>query len=269
MEKLREYLQMMEFKRRTVGGLDEENVLIHIKKICDLAREEMEEQGRAFEAATRKMQGNLDELKDQLARYRTAYQKLQDVNEKMDARMRELEKEANQYGKAKERAEQEQKKYRAKHLELMAAVDTLHSVTANAEKAARKEMSAALRAEEERARSRIQAEIERERDAARQEINKLHKDIAYLTRKRETMKDSLLKECEQWKRHLDWLAGRLEPREESSARMWPPAGDLKVDEVDEFDAPPLRDIDYDENDDITRQSDTEEEFTEDLIREVR
>lgn len=225
MDKLRDYLKSMEFKKRAVGGVDEENVLGHIKKICDIVREEMEEQDRVFEAATHKMQEDLDELQEQLKKYRLAYQKLRDINEKMDARMRELQGEAERYGRARERADQEQRKYQAKHQELLAAVDTLHSVTADAEKAARKEMRAALSAEEESARGKMLAGIERERAAASLELQQLRGEIADLTRKRQAMRESIRREREEWKQHLDWFARRLETEEDAGA--WPPPGDLQ------------------------------------------
>lgn len=230
MDRLREYLQTMEFKKRKVGGVDEEDVLLHIKKICELVREDMEEQDRAFETATRKMQEDLNELQEQLGKYRAAYQKLREVNERMDIRMQELKGEAERYGRAREHAEQEQKKYRAKHQELLAAVDTLHSVKADAEKAARQEMSVALRAEEESARSKMLAGIERDRVTARQELKQLHEEIAALTRKRQAMQESLRREREQWKQHLDWFASRLEPEEEVGT--WPSLDNLEDDDLD-------------------------------------
>lgn len=223
MDRLREYLQTMEFKKRAVGGVDEENVLEHIKKICELVREDMEEQDRAFETATRKMQEDLDSLRTQLRKYRTAYQNLREVNEKMDARMKELQGEAERYGRARARADQEQKKYQAKHQKLLAAVDALNGVRADAEKAARQEMSETLRAEEESARGKMLAGIERERSAARLELKQLQKEIATLTQKRQAMQDSLRREREQWKQHLDWFASRLEP--EGDAAAWSAKGD--------------------------------------------
>lgn len=216
MDKLREYLKTMEFKKRAVGGVDEENVLEHIKKICEIVWAEMEQQDKLFESATRKMQKDLEELQEQLKKYRTAYQELREINERMDARMQELQGEAERYGEARERAEQEQKKYHAKHQELLVAVDALRNVKADAEKAAREEMSVALQAEEETARGKMLAGIERERTTANREIKQLNDEIEALSRQRQAMQESLRREQEtlrqereQWKQHLDWFASRL------------------------------------------------------------
>lgn len=242
MDRLREYLQSMKFKKRAVGGVDEEDVLIHIKKISDLAREELEEQARTFEASarkmredieekdkayetlTRKMQKDMDELQAQLEQSRTDCRQLREANGQMEARAQEQQGEAERYEKARALAEQEEKKYREKRQELLAAVDTLHSVKAEAEKTARQEIKAALQAEEESARSRMLSDIEVERVAARQELKQLHDEITALTRKRRSIEESLRREREQWKQHLAFFASRLEADGDDVSDLHPPDG---------------------------------------------
>ena len=205
--KLQEYLQAMRFKKAVIGGVDEEDVLIHIKKICDMAREEMERQIGVYETLAYKKQEEIDSLQSQMEHYRDECQQLKVANGQLENRIEGMQAEVERYGTARARAEQEEKKYLAKHRELFATVETLHNVKDEAERSAREEMRRALRAEEESARSRMLEEIEEERAAASREIKHLHDEIASLTRKRQAMEESMRHKREQWKKHLDFFTG--------------------------------------------------------------
>lgn len=115
MDKLQEYLKAMKFKRCKIGGLDEEDVLEHIKEICDLAREELEEQAKNFSGLAGKTQEGSDELQPQQG-------------------------EMEQQEDTQDLAEQERDRCRAIYQDLLVAVDALRNVNVEAEKAARQEM---------------------------------------------------------------------------------------------------------------------------------
>lgn len=51
MESVERYLREMKFKRRVFGGIDEENALLHIQKICELYKAELKEMQSLREAA--------------------------------------------------------------------------------------------------------------------------------------------------------------------------------------------------------------------------
>lgn len=209
MDKLSEYINKMQFKKRRVGGVDEENVLVHIKNICEIVREAMEEQEKGFEETSKKLREDQEALKEQLQKYIETCRNMQNINDDLNKRIRELQGEAERYGKAREEAEQTRREYSNKCRELMDTVDTLHSVKKEAEENARREMRERLRGDEEKARGEMLEQIERERKAAGRQLKLLEDEIDALSRQKKAMKESMHREREQWLKHLDWFASHL------------------------------------------------------------
>ena len=215
MEKLREYLQGMDFKKRAIGGLDEEDVLSHIKKICDLVQEAMDERDKSFEETTRKMQEAMDErnkaleetsrkmqaeldaAREKLKRYRRAYEELKEINEDLDRRIKAMRSEAERYGKARDEADRMQQEYDLKCQELMGVVEVLNNVKEDTEIKTRREMQEKLAEEQERARSAMLEEVEIERKAANREIDQVKEEIAELRVQKKAMREELAEEQER------------------------------------------------------------------------
>lgn len=241
MDKLKDYLKNIEFKKRKVGGLDEEDVLRHIKKISELVSEELERRGNSDEEAIQKMQKELDDARTKAKKYRTAISKLKEVNTDLENRILYLQKNPPQYDAFHESAEHSQEDCDRKYKELATAISALNNVKKEEERGARNriqkmlereladgraenrekleregararaEMQAKLEEERRRLQARVKEErqqchieLERERRRAAEEVKKLNDEIDALRQKKQTLQETAGKESV--------------PREESFAR---------------------------------------------------
>lgn len=216
MDKLNEYIENMKFKKRRMGGLDEEDVLSHIKKICEIVREDLAESAGApeekaeenaeapagkeqppgeeektLEEQNKKLLEDQKALREELQKSQDACRVLNEKNEELKSQIYSLQNEA----------ERTQREYGSKYRELTEAVDTLHKVKEDL----RRELRASVEAEKEK----MLAGAERERRAAESEIERLREEIDGLKRKKQAVQESIRSEREQWKQHLDWFASRL------------------------------------------------------------
>lgn len=215
MDRLKEYLKDLNFKKRAVGGLDEEDVLRHIKKISELAGEEMESRNFADEEAVRKMQQELDESRGKLQKYREAFARLKEANEGLEVRIRELQENPPQQEEADGREGQTFRGYSEKYQELMAAVDTLHNVQEEESRRIRQEIQDGMKAEVAKVRARLRKKIEEERQAAEAEIGEKHrKAMAEIEEERRKAMAEIEEECRAAKKK----AGEERRRAEAEVR---------------------------------------------------
>lgn len=166
MDKLKDYLKNIDFKKRKVGGLDEEDVLQHIKKISELVTEELESRDSSDEEAIQKMKKELDDAQTKVKKYRTACAKLKEVNEGLEGRIQELQKNPPKNDVLPpEPAVHSQADYDRKYRELAAAISALNNVKKEEEREIRSKLRKML--EQEAADSRAEMRKRLEQDAAR------------------------------------------------------------------------------------------------------
>lgn len=169
MDKLKDYLKNIDFKRRKVGGLDEEDVLQHIKKISELVSEELESRAGSDEETIQKMQQELDDARTKVKKYRTACVKLKEANDGLEGRIRELQKNPPQADvlPSEPAAEHGREDYDRKYKELAAAISALNNVKKEEEKEARSQMQKMLEQEVASGRAEIRSRLERDAAKAR------------------------------------------------------------------------------------------------------
>lgn len=206
MDGLNDYLKNMNFKRRTMGGLDEEDVLTHIKKIRDLAQQEIDKRDAQIQSLT----NQLIEANAQLDRWQRSCQATKESNSQLESRIREFEEEPERYRKAREQAEQAERHYDTKLRELLSVMKTLENLQSDVELKVRQEVRESLRNEEERARTAMLARIEEERKSANAEISRLSDEIASLREQRQGLSESLRARREQLNRYLGWIDQQLD-----------------------------------------------------------
>ena len=170
MEQVEQYLKTMAFKKRVVGGIDEENALLHIKKICDLYQEKLQEK-YIEEQEFGKVQSDLKETQKELEQQKAAYVALQ-------AKMADAELEIHKWKeKIAESSSQETEKvkqeYELKYKELTDAVNAIQSVKKEA--AVQAQIEAAQEAA--RLRSEIMTQIEDEIDLLQRRKKEIQKAI--------------------------------------------------------------------------------------------
>ncbi len=227
MDKFSEYLKDMKLKRRTMGGLDEEDVLSHIKELRDLAKQELDtrdaeilemrsklddadKQIEHYQASYQEVKGQLSAAQEQLGRYQTSYQAIRDSNSQLDERIRQLGKEPERYQEARGRAEEARLRYDEKYRELESAVKVFHNLERDVEAKVRNEVRESLRDEEERTRAAMRARIEEERAAAGVEIDRLKNEIASLREESQKLSESLRARRERLNQQLTWLNRQLD-----------------------------------------------------------
>ena len=227
MENLNDYLKNMQFRRRTMGGLDEEDVLFHIKVIRDLAQGELDdrdaqileieeqlndaqEQVDRYQSSYQEVKRQLDDAQKQIRQYQSTFQAVKDSNSQLDEYKRQLGEESERYQEAKEQAEQAKLDYDNKYEELLSAIKVFHELEQNTEQKVRKEVRESLKDEEERARVAMHARIEEERKAAEAEIERLNAEIASLKEEGKKFSKSLRARREQLSQQLSWIDQQLD-----------------------------------------------------------
>lgn len=191
MEQVEQYLKTMAFKKRVVGGIDEENALLHIKKICDLYQEKLQEK-YIEEQEFGKVQSDLKETQKELEQQKAAYVALQ-------AKMADAELEIHKWKeKIAESSSQETEKvkqeYELKYKELTDAVNAIQSVKKEA--AVQAQIEAAQEAA--RLRSEIMTQIEDERLGAEETLRQLRSEIDLLQRRKKEIQKAIRMESGQW-----------------------------------------------------------------------
>lgn len=101
MSEVEQYLKDMKFKRRTLGGVDEEDVLLHIKKICELYRAEL----GGKEAAARETEQTLRKLQDAQRELEEERRTSGGLREAADRARRELEEQRAANGELRDSME--------------------------------------------------------------------------------------------------------------------------------------------------------------------
>ncbi len=251
MSSLNDYLKTMKIKRRAMGGLDEEDVLSHIKEIRGLVQDELDardaeirdiqeqlsardakireaqEQLGERDAQIRNVQSKLDKAHEELNRYQTSYQAVRDSNSQLDEWIKQLGEEPGRYQEARGRAEEARQRYDEKHQELVVAVKVLNNLKEDTERKVRAEVRESLKEDEQRARAAMNARIEEERRSARVEIDRLNSEIATLQDQRQKLADSLRTRREQLNRQLSWINDQL-------ATDWEQADHSSLTDKDDF-----------------------------------
>ncbi len=202
MDRLNEYLKSMEFKKRAVGGLDEEDVLSRIRDIRDLAQDEIASRDRRIsevnaELASRDKRINeanaelasrnerISEIEAQFAtsqerlrRCQNSYEALKKEKNLLDSRIQEIGDEPLRYQEARKQADLAKQEYSSKYSELTTAVKVLQDVKRDTEKKVRQEVREALQEEEQRARETMLAKVEQERDDAQRQIDQRKREAS-------------------------------------------------------------------------------------------
>lgn len=103
MDKVMQFIKEMKLKRKLIGGVDEEDVLIHVKNLCEIFGEELKtrpslEDVEAFKQQIQQLQGENELLKAKVAQQQTesaqTYQhKLEELNGMLEV-VQDVKKEA-------------------------------------------------------------------------------------------------------------------------------------------------------------------------------
>lgn len=191
MGKVQEYLQNLKFRKCTIGGVDEEDVLQKIKKLCELQREENEEREQEIEQLTC-------------------------VNSDLLAKVRELEnkparprKMMEELERAREEADRIKASYGEKLKELQETLELTQSIKRDA--AVRAQMEAAQ--EVARVKKEMMAKVEEQRREAEKEVDTLREEIRRLELRKEGAKREVGKEMEFLRNFLARTQRELEQLE--------------------------------------------------------
>lgn len=191
MGKVQEYLQNLKFRKCTIGGVDEEDVLQKIKKLCELQREENEEREQEIEQLTC-------------------------VNSDLLAKVRELEnkpaparEDDGELERAREEADRIKASYGEKLKELQETLELTQSIKRDA--AVRAQMEAAQ--EVARVKKEMMAKVEEQRREAEKEVDTLREEIRRLELRKEGAKREVGKEMEFLRNFLARTQRELEQLE--------------------------------------------------------
>ena len=191
MGKVQEYLQNLKFRKCTIGGVDEEDVLQKIKKLCELQREENEEREQEIEQLTC-------------------------VNSDLLAKVRELEnkpaparEDDGELERAREEADRIKASYGEKLKELQETLELTQSIKRDA--AVRAQMEAAQ--EVARVKKEMMAKVEEQRREAEKEVDTLREEIRRLELRKEGAKREVGKEIEFLRNFLARTQRELEQLE--------------------------------------------------------
>lgn len=191
MGKVQEYLQNLKFRKCTIGGVDEEDVLQKIKKLCELQREENEEREQEIEQLTC-------------------------VNSDLLAKVRELEnkpaparEDDGELERAREEADRIKASYGEKLKELQETLELTQSIKRDA--AVRAQMEAAQ--EVAQVKKEMMAKVEEQRREAEKEVDTLREEIRRLELRKEGAKREVGKEMEFLRNFLARTQRELEQLE--------------------------------------------------------
>lgn len=191
MGKVQEYLQNLKFRKCTIGGVDEEDVLQKIKKLCELQREENEEREQEIEQLTC-------------------------VNSDLLAKVRELEnkpaparEDDGELERAREEADRIKASYGEKLKELQETLELTQSIKRDA--TVRAQMEAAQ--EVARVKKEMMAKVEEQRREAEKEVDTLREEIRRLELRKEGAKREVGKEMEFLRNFLARTQRELEQLE--------------------------------------------------------
>ena len=174
-----------------VGGIDEENALLHIKKICDLYQEKLQEK-YIEEQEFGKVQSDLKETQKRIGtakkRHMSPYKpKWLTQNWKSTSGRKNSRKQLSGTEKVKQ-------EYELKYKELTDAVNAIQSVKKEA--AVQAQIEAAQEAA--RLRSEIMTQIEDERLGAEETLRQLRSEIDLLQRRKKEIQKAIQMESGQW-----------------------------------------------------------------------
>lgn len=209
---IEEYLKEMKLKKRVFGGVDEENVLIHIKKICDLYQEEQKEgqaNGEAVakaEAALKVSQNELELSKNELEKQRMAYAGLQVELTKSQQAYRELKEKKEQIQTERQSALELKGKYERQYQEFQELMETIQSVKKDAIVKAQVEAAQ----EATKLRGEIMAKVEEKRLEAEGQIHQLQREVENLQQQRDAMQHMVRAEAERYTAQLRQMSNSLE-----------------------------------------------------------
>ncbi len=233
MDRLNEYMKNLEFKKRAMGGLDEEDVLSRIKEIRDLAQRELAERDEQIRQLREGFETSQDAPQETTRLYQAPIQPFRDTNEQLNMRIRQIDTHprpidahsdrcgeareawdredwAWEAREAKEIAEDVKRRYDAKLQELETAMRVFQDVGQGLEEKMREEVRESLRAEEEQARAAMRARVEGEFEGSRREIERLKDEIASLRKQHREYSESLRARRENLNRQLSLIDRQLE-----------------------------------------------------------
>lgn len=196
MDKLETYVEQMDLKKRTMGGLDEDDVRHHIEEICRLAREE----NQALQEQLRETREELKEAQGKLKHYRAAYRDQQ----KGDGQ--------TEHGAGKNRKMEQA--YEETYQGMVAAAETLLQAKKDARWIVRREMKEELAQEARKVRNRLQDEIRQNRRAEEEKLKGLQGEIRELEQKKRSLEGSIREEQGRWRQHIGWIIQQLGLKEE-------------------------------------------------------
>lgn len=191
MDKLEAYVERMDLKKRTMGGLDEDDVKHHIGELCRLAREENQDLKEQLKSA----QEELKETQGKLKHYRVAYRDQQKGTGRTEPDREEIRKRNDAYDKM--------------YQEMAAAAETLLQAKKDAEHIVRRQMKEELAQEARKVRSRLQEEIRQNRRLAEEKLKGLQEQIQELEQKKRDLEGSIRDEQDRWRQHIGWIIQRL------------------------------------------------------------
>lgn len=182
MEAVEQYIKGMTFKRCVFGGVDEEDVLLHIKKICEIYQQELE-QAKVQQTAYKDLEQEVALAHEQCERWR--------------------EKAQQNHGQDVEHIKRE---YQQKYQELTAAVDTIQTVKKEA--AVKAQVEAAQEAA--KLRSEILTKAEQERKVIEDQMNELRQEASMLRQYNMQTRKSLEEQLAVWQKTLDHMVRDLQ-----------------------------------------------------------
>ncbi len=208
-ETVEQYLKGLKFKKRIFGGVDEESVLVHIKKICDLYHEAQKEEQKKLETSQEELHKAKDAFQgsqEELEKKKTAYADLQTELAKAQQSIRALREEREQAKKEQETALEMKAQHEREYREFHDIMETIQNVKKEA--IVKAQIEAAKEAT--RLRSEMMAKVEEKRREAETEIYRLQQEINQLQQHRDAMQHIVKTETESFVARIRQMESSLE-----------------------------------------------------------
>lgn len=222
-ETVEQYLKGMKFKRRIFGGVDEENALAHIKKICDLyvweqqsLQKELEESREELSEAEKTVQG----YRAKLGRKDAACAKLQSELAKAQQSIQALEEEREQVRKQAEKdresARETQTQQEREYKEFHDIMETIQNVKKDAIVKAQTEAAK----EATKLRSEMMAGVEMQRRETEAQLYRLQKEIRRIQQHRDAMRHIVTTEAETIGTRIQMMEKSQEALQKETVALW-------------------------------------------------
>lgn len=224
-EKVEQYLNQMKFKKKPIGGVDEEDVLMHIEKICGLFHEMQKEEKASqevLESAQKEREEAQEELKKALSAEKKAQNELEELRRVLKQKQDETEELRAELGKTQgelekakqsgmseqdvERLRELKQKYEAKYQELVDTMDTIQSMKNDAIVKAKVEAAQ----EASRMRSEIMERTEAERRQAEAEMQQIKREVSVLQGQKREIQQDIQEQRGQWLSSMERIISHME-----------------------------------------------------------